>query len=155
MYKFIAQLVISAAVGLAVAAGSDANVRGYIGEALREPGVYIHESASAVTSAAAHFSSESEETNTAGAGQVDVIADENGSASNSGEDNADLSGNLNTNVQVDSALNTQNILPDFLGLDVAVDTQRQTDTSAETDDQDTDLSLWQQLGLSLGFGLDK
>src|SRR5687767_2776902 len=77
MFKLVAQVLVSATVGLAVAAGSDANVRGYIGEALHEPGVYIQESVRAI----AHtVGSVSTETNAQTDVNVNVDVDDNASA---------------------------------------------------------------------------
>src|SRR5689334_20775836 len=101
MYKFIAQLVISATVGLAVAAGSDANVRGYIGEALREPGAYIQESANAIANISTQANAQAE---------VNASADANGSVNAAEEviaateNAADLSAQSTSDVQVNSAL---------------------------------------------------
>ena len=160
MFKFITQLFISATVGVAVAAGADANIRGYIGEALREPDVYVQESASAIANTFAHFSADSEEANAAAASEVNVIANENGSANGESENTADVSAQSTTDIQVDSNLNVESVLPDFLGLEAgaALETQTQTESSVnsedEYEDEYTELSLWQQLGLSLGFGVD-
>lgn len=156
MFKFITQLFISATVGVAVAAGADANIRGYIGEALREPDVYVQESASAIANTFAHFSADSEEANAAAASEVNVIANENGSANGESENTADVSAQSTTDIQVDSSLNVESVLPDFLGLetDAALETQTQAESSVNSEDEYTELSLWQQLGLSLGLGVD-
>jgi hypothetical protein len=163
MYKFIAQLLISATIGAAVAAGSDANVRGYIGEALREPGAYIQESASAVANAAVDFSAQTDSDvraeNVHVNGQDSTIVESNEAAVVT-ENTVDVSAQsvnpssqATTDVQVDSTVNLQQALPELLGLqaDAGVDTQTQTDAAVET--EDGELSLWEQLGLTLGFGI--
>jgi hypothetical protein len=126
---------------------------------LREPGAYIQESASAVANTVAQFSSNAEETHAAGATEVNVAVNENGAASNvQTESTTDVSAQTSSEVQVDSTLNVETIFPEVLGLDTGavVDTQIQTDASLESEleDEDLDLSLWQQLGLSLGFDIE-
>jgi hypothetical protein len=157
MFKFIAQLLISATVGVAVAAGSDATVRGYVGEALREPGAYIQESASAVANTVAHFSSDAN-TNTAVV-NADANTTVNEStaveAADTSESAPAVSVQSSSDVQVDSNLNVQEALPELLGLqaDTSADTQTQTDASVDT--EDSELSLLEQLGLTLGFDVSE
>jgi hypothetical protein len=147
MFKLIAQVLVSATVGLAVAAGSDANVRGYIGEALHEPGLYIQESVRAIAHTVGSVSTEAN-------AQTSVNVDENASANVDAntltENTADVSAQSTTDVQVNGGLNLDAELPLLdLQTEAAADTATQADVLVEEDS--TELTIWQQLGLSLGL----
>jgi hypothetical protein len=152
MFKLVAQVLVSATVGLAVAAGSDANVRGYIGEALHEPGVYIQESVRAIAHTVGSVSSEA---NAQTDVNVNVDVDDNASvnvdANVPAENSVDVSAQSTTDVQVNGGLNVDAELP-FLDLqtDTAAEAETQTDLSLETEEL-PELTIWQQLGLSLGL----
>jgi hypothetical protein len=147
MFKLIAQVLVSATVGLAVAAGSDANVRGYIGEALHEPGVYIQESVRAIAHTVGSISTEAN-------AQTSVNVDENASANVDAntltENTVDVSAQSTTDVQVNGGLNLDTELPLLdLQTEAAADTETQADVLLE--EEGTELTIWQQLGLSLGL----
>jgi hypothetical protein len=153
MFKLVAQVLVSATVGLAVAAGSDANVRGYIGEALHEPGVYIQESVRAIAHTVGSVSTEANAQT-----DVNVNVDDNASAKVDvnvpAENTVDVSAQSTTDVQVNGGLNVDAELP-FLDLqtDAAVEAETQTDLSLETEEL-PELTIWQQLGLSLGLEVE-
>jgi hypothetical protein len=159
MFKLIAQVLVSATVGLAVAAGSDANVRGYIGEALHEPGVYIQESVRAIAHTVGSVSTEANaqanaETNTQTSVNVDENASANVDASVITENAADVSVQSTTDVQVNGGLNLDAELPLLdLQTEAAADTETQADVLLE--EEGTELTIWQQLGLSLGLDVEE
>lgn len=160
MFKLIAQVLVSATVGLAVAAGSDANVRGYIGEALHEPGVYIQESVRAIAHTVGSVSTEANvQTNAETNAQADVNADENASANVDAsvitENAADVSvQSTTTDVQVNGGMNLDAELPLLdLQTEAAADTETQADVLLE--EEGTELTIWQQLGLSLGLDVEE
>jgi hypothetical protein len=153
MFKLVAQVLVSATVGLAVAAGSDANVRGYIGEALHEPGVYLQESVRAIAHTVGSISPEAN-------AQTNVNVDENASANVEAnvvtENTADVSAQSTTGVQVNSGLNLDAELP-FLNVqtDAAIDADAETQTDASLESEELpELTIWQQLGLSLGLEIE-
>jgi hypothetical protein len=147
MFKFVAQVLVSATIGLAVAAGSDANVRGYIGEVLHDPAAYIQDSVRVLTHTVGSVSTEAN-------AETNVNIDENASANVVTENTADVSAQSTTDAQVNGGLNLNAELP-FLDLqtDAAADVETQTEVSVE--DDITELTIWQQLGLSLGLGIEE
>jgi hypothetical protein len=151
MFKLIAQVLVSATVGLAVAAGSDANVRGYIGEALHEPGVYIQESVRAIAHTVGSVSTEANAQTNA---QTDENASANVDANALTENTADVSAQSTTDVQVNGGLNLDAELPLLdLQTEAAADTETQADVLLE--EEGTELTIWQQLGLSLGLDVEE
>jgi hypothetical protein len=156
MFKLVAQVLVSATVGLVVAAGTDANVRGYIGEALHEPGAYIQESVRAIADTVSNVSTETN-------AQTDVNVNVDDNAANASanvdanvpaENTVDVSAQSTTDVQVNGGLNLDAELP-FLDLqtDAAAEAETQTDLSLETEEL-PELTIWQQLGLSLGLEVE-
>jgi hypothetical protein len=151
MFKFIAQLIVSATVGLAVAAGSDAGVRGEVQKAWHASNAYIQGSADV---AADIFSNVDAGSNV----NADVSANANVEANATGENTPAESSSA---VQVDGSLtstltNTLNVdetLSDVLDVQADGNAEAQTETDASVESEELELTLLQQLGLSLGFGL--
>ncbi len=129
MFKFIAQLLISATVGLAFAAGSNPDVRGYVEQAWHESNAYIQQTADIAADTSANI-------------DADIFAE-------------DASVESTNDVQVDSGSSIDAALPELLDVQAngTAESQAQTDASVELDD--VSLNLAQMLGLKLGFGLGR
>ena len=143
MFKFIAQLLISATVGLAFAAGSNPDVRGYVEQAWHESNAYIQQTADLAADTVSNIT-------------VQAVADGDTSANVDANIFAeDASVESTSDVQVDSGLSIDAALPELLDVQAngTAETQAQTDASVELDD--VSLNLIQMLGLKLGFGLGR